>query len=85
MGWCSATSIFDATIDALDEALETSNAEEDQKITIAHAVAKRLAEQLWEGDWDCESDSDHFLRFHDILCYSCARGDEEDCYVRNPE
>lgn len=51
MGWCSATAIFDGLVKALEE----SNAEEDQKIDIASAVAMHLI----DGDWDCVEDSEY--------------------------
>jgi len=85
VGWYSATSIFDGVIDALDAELRNSD-DSMQAEQITYAVAKALAKKLWDDDWDGEEDSDHFERFHDILCWTCRHGRfPEDCNIANPK
>jgi hypothetical protein len=80
MGWCSATSIFDAVIRELEQ--HPSNIDDDQKEDIAFG----LAQVLERGDWDCADESDYLdllyvrkaLRragFHipEPVCPSCGR------------
>lgn len=52
MGWCSATTIFDAMCKYL---LESTRPDEEKV-----ADLKVLAEQLEDGDWDCQQDSDYY-------------------------
>ena len=47
MGWCSATTIFDAVAEAL-----LTDGEVDKKRILATVV-----DTLEEGDWDCQCDS----------------------------
>jgi hypothetical protein len=51
MGWCSGTEIFDRVLDSV---LEYIPAEDREK------VIERIAIPLWEGEWDCETDSDYW-------------------------
>jgi len=49
MGWCSGTVVFDAVCDAL----LADNADKEYAI-------KSLIQALWDGDWDCENESEYF-------------------------
>lgn len=51
MGWCSGTSIFDSMMEIVLEYVP-----EDKQME----VAEKIAEPLWDGDWDCESDSEYW-------------------------
>lgn len=50
MGWCSATRIFDPIVGALL----------DDKPVDKKALIKMLAEELENGDWDCQMDSNYW-------------------------
>lgn len=50
MGWCSGTEIFDQMCKVI-----LSEEPIDKK-----AVIESLIYSLWDGDWDCESDSDYW-------------------------
>ena len=52
MGWCSATSIFDAMAKYVIDSPQT----DDQKI----AALAKLAQTLESEDWDCQQDSSFY-------------------------
>lgn len=52
MGWCSGTDIFDPVV---KHCLNSDMTDEQKK-----GVIKALIPALWDGDWDCESDSDYW-------------------------
>lgn len=56
MGWCSATDIFDTVIRSLEE--DAGVQEETKK-----KVARTLYDSLTANDWDCESDSDYYVKY----------------------
>lgn len=51
MGWCSATGIFDSILDNVLEYIPEDKVE---------LVVEAIAIPLWEGDWDCEQDSNYW-------------------------
>lgn len=52
MGWCSGTQIFDAVAGHFNEQ------HPDEKFTAPEMrCLKIIAQALWDGDWDCEGDS----------------------------
>lgn len=85
MGWCSATEIFDVAIEAADEMLENIAGSDDDPAhcdMLMREFAERIADVLWDGDWDCEEDSAHYDRFHELLCYACRKNTPDRC-IRN--
>ena len=58
MGWCSGTEIFDAVLDAALPYVPESEHE---------AFAAKIAEPLWDGDWDCENDSKYWELLEPIM------------------
>jgi|1185.fasta_scaffold09862_2 hypothetical protein len=59
MGWCSGTQIFDAVLNAALPHI-TDKAARDRFVY-------QIAVSLWDGDWDCESDSDYYEEFQHVL------------------
>lgn len=59
MGWCSATGIFDSVLDAGLPYI-TDKAAQERFVYL-------VAVPLWDGDWDCEGDSDYYEKFKHIL------------------
>jgi hypothetical protein len=59
MGWCSGTSIFDDVLRAALPHITDKAARE--------RFVYQVAVTLWEGDWDCEGDSDYYQEFQHIL------------------
>ena len=68
MGWCSATEILDSTVREVERQykflreLEVLVWKGSMDVLLRPLVAS-LAEQLREGDWDCEQESEYFDRF----------------------
>ncbi len=74
MGWCSATEIIDAVIDAADEVTKYLRMFEDQHTCCPQIgrddlddklrpIVARVAKKLREEDWDCQYDSPYLPRF----------------------
>lgn len=59
MGWCSGTQIFDTVLDAALPHI-TDKAARDRFVYL-------VAVSLWDGDWDCEGDSDYYEEFKHVL------------------
>lgn len=59
VGWCSGTEIFDTVLDAALPHI-TDKAARDRFVYL-------VAVSLWDGDWDCEGDSDYYEEFQHIL------------------
>lgn len=88
MGWSSATQIFDEVIAAADEMLSDTIVDEasaKEAEFLMERFADRVADELRDGDWDCEDDSKYFERFHNVLCWACRNAMSEDCYIANPD
>jgi hypothetical protein len=51
MGWCSATGLFDTTLDLVLKYIPEDKVEE---------VVKGLYQMYKDGDWDCEDETDYF-------------------------
>lgn len=73
MGWCSATSIFDSVLDAGLPYI-TDKAARERFVYL-------VAVPLWDGDWDCESDSDYYDEFRHILD---ADNNEDHPWTKDP-
>jgi len=61
MGWCSATNIFDATIEATQEVLNEiygQYCDYIPKHEMLVKIARPLANELDDRDWDCHRESD---------------------------
>lgn len=74
VGWCSGTQYFD---DVLAAALPhiTGKAARDRFVY-------KVAMTFWEGDWDCESDSNYYDEFQHVL----DGGDDGDQpWAKDPE
>ena len=69
MGWCSGTAIFDGVMDAVLPVLEPER---------IPAVVERVAEILWDGDWDCEGDSKYYEELLYPLMKKRGYIDEDD-------
>lgn len=63
MGWCSGTEILDTVLDATLEYIPEDKVED---------VVLTIAKSLWDGDWDCESDSKYYYLLLPIML---KRGD----------
>lgn len=77
MGWCSTTGIFDEVMDAVIPYIPEDKVNE---------VMLQVAKPLWEGDWDCESDSRYWNSHLVHIMHERGRIDDEDYqyYVENP-
>jgi hypothetical protein len=79
MGWCSATEIMDAAVEAAEQAayamlnkaaqhygFEPEHTKTEAKPLIDDTLrpfVAKIAEALRDGDWDCIEESDYFDRF----------------------
>lgn len=70
MGWCGGTSIFDAAIEA---ALPFISPGPD-----LDAYVEKIADALWEGDWDCEGDSQYYTELLEPLMLKRGYIDEDE-------
>jgi hypothetical protein len=71
MGWCSGTEIFDKVLSTTLEYVP-----EDKKRDVIWAIA----ESLWDGDWDCESDSEFYYLLLPLMHEAGMVDDEEYRY-----
>lgn len=68
MGWCSGTEIFDTVLDAALPHI-TDKAARDHFVYL-------IAVSLWDGDWDCEGDSNYYEEFQHVLDGGEGNGQE---------
>lgn len=63
MGWCSATYIFDAAVEAAYE-LQRGQSLGREPVPFPNPVlvrfAKTMRDILEDGDWDCQNESDYW-------------------------
>jgi hypothetical protein len=80
MGWCSGTYIFDAAIEAayrlIDDVKSSSLSESDARIAIVK-FAKVMRDELEDGDWDCQNESDFYQDLKYDLWPEWAKEDDE--------
>lgn len=55
MGWCSGTGVFDDVMDAVVEYVSDE--------ATRRSIAVKVADSLWENDWDCEADSIYYEEY----------------------
>lgn len=86
MGWCSATEIMDAALDAAEAAIKVIIDEfappgdglaDNTQARVDEALRPfvvTIAEKLRDGDWDCIDEADHFDQFQqEMLGYDDRR------------
>lgn len=82
MGWCSATEIMDAALEAALELLASMRSEPqvvNQRSVdkVLRPFVRKVARELRDGDWDCIEESNYFDRFGPEMY-----GDTEEQFYR---